>query len=173
VNSYEITLIIRPDRDDEQTRAAMDGVVRRIQTAGGEIIASYPWSPARRRMAYEIRDFGDGYYFTATFRIDPTALRDLENALRLNDNVLRFLIVQASDQAIRQSQQRMHQAATPAAPPSAPPPAPTPQQTQAVESVLEAQEIGALPAEEAAEHPVAAPEPAVTGITPAPSEAEE
>jgi hypothetical protein len=67
-------------------------------------------------MAYPIRDFGDGYYVTATFRLDPQTVRQVENPLRLNDRILRFLVVLATDQNIRQSQQRMQQAASTAAP---------------------------------------------------------
>lgn len=125
MNPYEMTFIIRPDLDDEQTRAVADQVTRRLTGAGGEIIALYPWSPARRRMAYPIGNFGDGFYATTTFRLDPQALREVENAFKLNESILRFLIVQASDQAIRQAQQRMQQqAAAAAAPPSSPTQAP-------------------------------------------------
>jgi small subunit ribosomal protein S6 len=116
---YEMTFIVRPDLDEDGTRAAADSVTDRITGSGGEIIATYPWNPARRRMAYPIRDFGDGFYVTTTFRIESTALREIENALRLNDRILRFLVVQATDLQIKQSQQRMQQA-------NAPQPAPQP-----------------------------------------------
>ena len=131
MNAYEITFIVRPDLDEDQTGNAVGQVAGRLQAAGGEVIASFPWSPARRRMAYPIRDFGDGYYVTTTFRLDPEAIRDFENALKLNDNIVRFLVVEATDQMIRQSQQRMQQqqAAT------APRPAPTTSVQPATESV--------------------------------------
>lgn len=125
MNAYEITCILRPDLDDEQTRALAQQVITRVETAGGEVVAHYPWSPARRRMAYPIRDFGDGFYFTATFNIESPALTEIERTLRLNDRILRFLVVQATEQMIKQSQQRMQQAEAAAkAPPTgaAPPP---------------------------------------------------
>lgn len=126
MNPYEITFIIRPDLEDEQTGGAIDQVNGRLEASGAEIIATYPWSPARRRMAFPIRDFGDGVYVTTTFQIDPQAIRELENGLKLNTSVLRFLVVQATELNIKQSQQRMQQAtAPPPAPaPAAPPPAP-------------------------------------------------
>ena len=131
MNAYEITFIVRPDLDEEQTGAVVKQVTGRVESGGGEVIASYAWSPARRRMAYPIRDFGDGYYVTITFRLEAQNIRELETALRLNDRILRFLVVQATDQMIRQSQQRMQQAAAAAAPRPAPAPtvpgAPAPQ----------------------------------------------
>jgi len=187
LKAYEITFIVRPDLDDDQTRAATQQVTGRVESAGGEIIAAFAWSPPRRRMAYPIRDFGDGYYFTATFRIDPQSLRELDNALKLNENVVRFLIVQASDQAIRQSQQRAQQQAaavasppgaapaTQAAAPSAPARA-TVEEAPAVPSeeavAAEAESGGVSEAVEGVEE-APQPEPVSTAAAPAPSEAEE
>jgi small subunit ribosomal protein S6 len=130
LNAYEITFITRPDLDDEQTRAAVDQVNGRIQSNGGEIIATFPWNPARRRMAYPIKEFGDGVYTTTVFNYDPQHLREFENALKLNERVLRFLVVQATSQNIKTAQQRMAHAAAQAAAPqqasAAPPSQPAP-----------------------------------------------
>jgi small subunit ribosomal protein S6 len=131
LNPYEMTFIIRPDRDEDGTRAVAESVTGRISAAGGEIIAAIPWNPPRRRMAYPIKDFGDGFYVTTVFRIDPEALRPIENALKLNENILRFLIVQATDLNIKQAQQRLQQqhAAAQAPPPQQPPAGAVPQNT--------------------------------------------
>jgi small subunit ribosomal protein S6 len=129
LESYEITYIVRPDLDEEQIRGVVDGVNTRIG-GGGELVATFPWNPARRRLAYPIRDFGDGFYVTTTFRFPTEGLKELERALRLNDNLLRFLVVQATDQMVQQSIQRAQQAAARAAAPpeqqAAPVPAPAP-----------------------------------------------
>lgn len=109
MNLYEMTFIVRPDLDDEQTRAVADQITERLKTAGGEIAAAYPWMPARRRLAYTIKDFNDGYYVTTVFRLEPGELREFENGLKLNDNILRFLIVTATENNIRQAQNRLHQ----------------------------------------------------------------
>jgi small subunit ribosomal protein S6 len=170
LSPYEITFIIRPDMDDEETRAAIDQVTGRIESAGGEIIASYPWGPGRRRMAYPIRDFGDGVYVTATFRIDPNALGEIENALKLNERVLRFLIVQASDAAIKHSQQRAQQAAAAAAaPPTVPGPAETPVQPEPAAVAPQPEPVAA---ETAAEAPTEAAAVPTTPVEEPPSEPE-
>lgn len=111
MESYEITFIVRPDLDEEQIRGVVDGVTNRVTSAGGEHIATYPWNPARRRLAYPINDFGDGFYVTTTFRFPSEGLKELERSFRLNDNLLRFLIVQATELSIQQSQQRSQQVA--------------------------------------------------------------
>jgi small subunit ribosomal protein S6 len=127
LNTYEITFIIRPDLDDDGTRTVIDWVNNRIQSAGGEIIAALPWNPPRRRMAYPIREFGDGFYVTTTFQFPGQALREFENALKLYDRILRYLLVVTTEQQVRLAQHRLaQQAAQHAEAPSAPtaPPAP-------------------------------------------------
>ena len=159
MNAYEMTFIVRPDLDEEQARAAIDQVSGRIGTAGGEVVATVPWNPPRRRMAYQIRDFGDGFYVTTVFRIDSKALRPIESALRLNENILRFLLVQATDRNIQEAQQRLQQQTAP------PRPAPRPE----TDAQDRPQAETAVPAETAApaEEP-AVPEPiAVAAESPA------
>lgn len=109
MNPYEITYIVRPDLEEEQTRAAVEGVTGRLESAGAEIVAVIPWNPPRRRMAYPIKDFGDGFYVTTVFRLEPQALKPIENALKLNERILRYLLIQATDQNIKQAQQRLAQ----------------------------------------------------------------
>jgi small subunit ribosomal protein S6 len=110
LNAYEMTFIVRPDRDEEATRAVIQTVTGRLETIGGEVIATAPWNPPRRRMAYPINDFSDGFYVTVVFRLDGAAVRGFENTLKLNENVLRFLVVKASEANIQQVQQRAQQA---------------------------------------------------------------
>jgi small subunit ribosomal protein S6 len=113
LNPYEITFIVRPDLDEDGTRAAVESVTSRIQRSGGEIIATLPWNPPRRRMAYPINEFGDGFYVTCVFRLDGGEIKPLENALKLNDRILRYLLVQATEQNIQQARQRLAQQMAP------------------------------------------------------------
>jgi small subunit ribosomal protein S6 len=127
LNTYEMTFIVRPDLDEEGTRGAVAAVRRRVETTGGEIVAGYPWGPGRRRMAFPIRDFGDGYYYTIDFQLDPARVRELENALRLNDTLLRFLTVLATPLMVTQAKQRELQWANQVAQAQQPQPAPAAQ----------------------------------------------
>lgn len=181
MNAYEITYIVRPDLDEEQTRGTVEQVTGRLQAAGGEIIAALPWNPPRRRMAYPIRDFGDGFYVTTVFRMDPQALRPVENALKLNERILRYLLVQATDFNIKQAQQRLQQQqAAAAAPRPAPVPAggaptlvsatgadesPTPVTSEAVPAPVTSEAIPTTASPEVVPSPeVAQPEPATEPV---------
>ena len=167
MNAYEMTFIVRSDRDEDQIRSVVNTITGRIESDGGEILATIPWNPPRRRMAYPIRDFRDGFYVTTVFNLDGQALRPIESALKLNDNILRYLLVQATDTMVTQAQQRVHQAAAAAAPrePIAQPQSEmAPGADAAPEPVLPTPDL-ALPPEEtpptpldtAAAEPIAAP----------------
>jgi len=175
---YEMTYIVRPDLDEEQIRAVIDGMNTRIGQTG-EVIATYPWNPPRRRMAYPIHDFGDGYYVTTTFRYAPEELREFERGLRLNNNVLRFLIVQATQANIQQSQQRAQQhaarlagvpqgapAGQPGTAPAAAGPRPAPA-SPAQAGPTPAPQVEQVPVQQPTPEPVAVQEPAAPAPEPA------
>ena len=47
----------------------------------------------KRTLAYPIKKRETGYYVIANFQADPPALPEFERALKLDDGVLRFLVV--------------------------------------------------------------------------------
>lgn len=56
----------------------------------GEIAVDH-WG--RRQLAYKIGPRDNGYYVVARFNADATSLPEYERALRLDDSVVRYLIV--------------------------------------------------------------------------------
>jgi small subunit ribosomal protein S6 len=50
-----------------------------------------PWG--RRRLAYPIGAFRDGFYIVTRFKMPPEESDTLERNLRLNESVLRHLVV--------------------------------------------------------------------------------
>lgn len=75
----------------------MPGELERITgyiTGGGgevaELVTTSPWG--RRRLAYPIRDYRDGFYALYTFSTEPERIDELERDLRLNNQVLRSLV---------------------------------------------------------------------------------
>jgi small subunit ribosomal protein S6 len=164
VNAYELTFIIRPDLDEDGTRAVVEQVTGRISSVGGELIAALSWNPPRRRLAYPIKDFGDGYYVTTVFRLGTDELRPLENALKLNDRILRYLLVQATEQNIKQAQQRLAQQAAAAARPPAPEPAAAPPPVAQA-----AAPPPAMPAVSTTVTPLASPPPVATAVETVPA----
>jgi small subunit ribosomal protein S6 len=58
---------------------------------GGEITAVDHWG--KRQLAYPIEDRDNGYYVVSHFTAAPTALPEYERILKLDEELLRYLVV--------------------------------------------------------------------------------
>lgn len=87
---YELFYVLRPDIDEDQVRTAMDDMAGMIGGQGGEMTKSSLWG--RRRLAYTIAGFNDGYYVLKELTLPAEKVRELERQLRLDERVIRHLI---------------------------------------------------------------------------------
>lgn len=88
--NYELTYILRP-LEDANLSAANERIANLVTSAGGTVAARHTWG--RRRLAYPIRKINDGIYVTDYITLPTTAVRGLERALQLTEDVLRYLVV--------------------------------------------------------------------------------
>jgi len=90
--------ILLPDQPEEDTKASIDTMLGHITEQNGTInsvSADSPWG--RRRLAYTIRhegvDYRDGHYVLVYFTAMPSALTEIERDLKLDTNVIRYLLL--------------------------------------------------------------------------------
>lgn len=96
---YETMYILRPDLNDE----AIDGTIGKYQAMLKEQGASILETQHRgkRRLAYEIDRHREGIYIQMNYTGPGGAIAPLERAMRLSDEVIRFLTVkQESDEPL-------------------------------------------------------------------------
>jgi small subunit ribosomal protein S6 len=88
--TYEATYII----DTAVTEADLTSVVEKYQTqvsSTGEILSLDNWG--RRRLAYEIEGKREGTYVTMRFKAEPAVAAELDRTMKIDDNIVRALIV--------------------------------------------------------------------------------
>ncbi len=93
MRSYELMYIVSPEKDEEGMAALIARVNETIETLGGkveEVVQTEPWG--RRRLAYPIRHFEEGYYVLTHFSAEAEQLAELERVLKLSDGILRYLL---------------------------------------------------------------------------------
>ena len=90
---YEGTFILAPTLAEDELDTAIEQVKTYITSRGGEITSTDTWG--RRRMYHAIKGHRDGNYVLIDFTADPAAVHDVEGSLRLDDAVIRSLIVRA------------------------------------------------------------------------------
>ena len=99
MRDYEITFILSTAIDEEASAATVERVNQLITNGGGSITEVHAWG--RRHLAYPIEHQRDGFYVTTRFSMPPNGLGVLDNDLRLNENILRHLVVRQDEVPIR------------------------------------------------------------------------
>lgn len=88
---YETMYILRPDIGDE----AVDGAISRYQDmlteSGAEELETQ--HRGKRRLAYEINRYREGVYIQMNYRAPGTAIAPMERAMRLSEEVIRYLTI--------------------------------------------------------------------------------
>jgi small subunit ribosomal protein S6 len=86
--------VLRPDIAEEEMPAALERISGYVTSNDGEVVELVTTSPwGRRRLAYEIQDFRDGFYALYRFNLDPSRVGEVERELGLSNQVLRSLVV--------------------------------------------------------------------------------
>jgi len=98
MREYETTFIVQPEISDEGRQALcqkLDAALERMSALrlGLE-------DHGKRKLAYEIRKFQKGHYFTLFFLDVGPSVKEIERLLRLDESVLRFLTVQVNDEVL-------------------------------------------------------------------------
>ncbi len=91
MKKYELIFILRAELPETEMSARVERVKEILSQHEGEITQENHWGV--RRLAYEIQYESRGNYMFLKFKSQGTAVADLDKFLRLDDQVLRHLIV--------------------------------------------------------------------------------
>jgi len=86
---YETIFIVNPDVSQENTESITDNFVERVEKAGGRIVKREYWGA--RPLAYSIAKRKRGHYVMLVTDGEPKAIEALEQAIRLDERIMRFL----------------------------------------------------------------------------------
>jgi len=91
VRLYEAVYIFDPALDEAAIDAKLERHHKLVTGENGEVTAVDHWG--NRQLAYPIEKKKTGYYVVAQFNGDPDALPEFERALKLDEELLRYLVV--------------------------------------------------------------------------------
>lgn len=95
MKAYELLYIIRPDLDDEAVATTVDKFAEVVKNNGGTDVAVDKWG--KRRLAYEINDYREGYYVLMNFNGEARTAQEVERVMKISDSVVRFLTTKKED----------------------------------------------------------------------------
>ncbi len=95
MNKYELALVVNAKIEDEVRNATVEKAKKYIERFGGTITNIDDAAPkaGKKRLAYEIQKMHEGFYYFIQFDAESDAPAELEQRLRIMDNVLRYLCV--------------------------------------------------------------------------------
>lgn len=99
--------IARPTLDEQALATLNDKVDKFITNAGGQVLKREDWG--KRRLAYPIAKQTEGFYSVLQIQLPPTAVRTLENNLKLAEDVLRHLIVKVEPRLVPNAESQQEQ----------------------------------------------------------------
>lgn len=163
--TYEIMFIVRPDVEEADIDKLIEGFSANVTGGGGEVKSVEKMG--RRRLAYTVRKFKDGFYILLNIAAEGSLITEIERRLRVSEQVIKFITVRMDEEekrlakvkALRDS--KVKRSALPVVqapqPPAAAPDAET-AAPAAVESAKEAEEVPAVAAPETPVTPKASAE---------------
>ena len=90
MENYEGILIVKPDIKEEDVKNVFKSINDNVVKNGGAIKKEEIWG--KRQLAYPVKKFKEGYYYKLDFSAPTNAIAKLEEAFRLNDDILRAMI---------------------------------------------------------------------------------
>jgi len=91
MREYEIMYIVRPDLDEEGRNALIERFNNILTDNGGEI--EKVDEMGMRRLAYEIKDYREGYYVVVNVKGSPKAIQEFDRLAKINNDIIRFMAI--------------------------------------------------------------------------------
>ena len=87
-NKYELLVIIHPEKDSSKVISQIEKLLKKF---GGKVETKDEWS--MRQFSYPINKQNKGYYVLFIVEIEPAQIKLLNEALELEEEILRQIIV--------------------------------------------------------------------------------
>ncbi len=97
--SYEIMFIVRPDVEEAEIDKLIEGFTHNITDGGGEVKQAEKMG--RRRLAYTVRKFNDGFYVLLVVAAPGALIGEIERRLRVTEQVIKFITVRMDEEEKR------------------------------------------------------------------------
>jgi small subunit ribosomal protein S6 len=97
--------ILKPTLTPEETQAKIEAIKNIITSTEGEISAVEDMGT--RPLAYEIEKQKRGYYYVIYFKTDASHIAELERNYRINEDIIRFIVVKYESKTEQKAWQGM------------------------------------------------------------------
>ena len=96
MNKYELAVVVSAKIEDEARAAVLESAKGLVTRFGGNITEVI--DGGKKRLAYEIQKMNEGFYYFIQFEADSTTPGEIEQRIRIMDNVIRYLCIRLGDE---------------------------------------------------------------------------
>jgi len=94
LRNYELLSIIKPNVDSEEYDKIVAKIEETINSLGGKVTTTDKMG--RKKLAYDIKDYRDGYFSVHAFEMEPEQVNKFSRQLRLNETIIRTMLLETS-----------------------------------------------------------------------------
>ncbi|MCE7790978.1 30S ribosomal protein S6 [Salipaludibacillus sp. CUR1] len=95
MRNYEIMYIVRPNLEEAAIKETVERFNKILTDNGAEVTETEEMG--KKRLAYEIEDFTEGFYVLLKLTAGKEALDEFNRLSSINDNILRTLTVREEE----------------------------------------------------------------------------
>lgn len=95
MKNYEVLTIYKASLDAEEVEKNLVKLEETVNGFEGKVQKTEKMG--RRKLAYEIEKFTDGYFVTQIISLPANKVKDFRRSLRLNENILRTMILDVTE----------------------------------------------------------------------------
>lgn len=94
MKTYELLTVFKPNLDADEVDKALAAIEKTINGFEGKVISVD--KIGRRKLAYDIQKFRDGFFSTQLLTLGEEKITEFKRQLKLNDNILRIMFIEAA-----------------------------------------------------------------------------
>ncbi len=91
MNNYEAVFVFKANLDNDAQEKLVNEIKEVITKHKGEVEQVQSWG--KRKFTFLIKKQSEGTYYLVLFKLNPAVVKKIENIFKLNDSILRVLIV--------------------------------------------------------------------------------
>ena len=95
MNKYELAIVVNAKIEDDARTATVEKAKEYIARFGGTVTEVEDWG--KKRLAYEVQKMREGFYYFIQFDANADVPAQVEQRVRIMDDILRFLCVRKDE----------------------------------------------------------------------------
>ena len=100
MRTYEVMYIVRPNIEEDAKKAVVERFNGILASHGSEVLEAKDWG--KRRLAYEINDFSEGYYNIRRIqKTDNENNEEIQRLAKISDDVIRYIVIREDEDKTR------------------------------------------------------------------------